>query len=130
MAHTEKESERVFSFEKLDIWHHAVDLTDCILDLTNSFSDTDNFGLISQIEIAVSNVAQHIAQGKGRQHKKEFVQCLYMAEGALFETLTLTEILKRRGLVKEQKETDIRAQAELLNRKLHGLINFLKGKQQ
>ena len=129
MAHTDKENERVFSFEKLDVWHHAVDLTDCVLTLANSLSDNDNFGLISQIEISVSNVAQHIAQGKGRQHKKEFVQCLYMAEGALFETLTLTEILKRRGLVKDQKETEIRAQAEIIDRKLHGLINFLKGKQ-
>jgi len=37
------------------------------------------------MEAAVSSIAQNIAEGKGRQYKKEFIQFLYVGEGSLFE---------------------------------------------
>ena len=40
------------------------------------------------MEAAVTSVPQNIAEGKGRQYKKEFIQYLYIAEGSLFEVLT------------------------------------------
>jgi four helix bundle protein len=80
------------------------------------------------MESAVSSVAQNIAEGKGRQHKKEFIQFLYVAEGSLFEVLTLLEIFKRRGLVEKENVIEIRQQAETIDRKLHGLINSLKSR--
>lgn len=80
------------------------------------------------MEAAVSSIAQNIAEGKGRQYKKEFIQFLYIAEGSLFEVLTLTEIFKRRRLVKEEEAMQIRKQAEIIDRKLHGLINSLRGR--
>jgi four helix bundle protein len=64
--------------------------------------------------------------GKGRHYKKEFIQFLYIAEGSLFEVLTLTEIFKRRKLIKDQEAKEIRRQAEIIDRKLHGLINSLR----
>ena len=75
---------------------------------------------------AVASIAQNIAEGKGRQYRKEFVQFLYIAEGSLFEVLTLTEIFRRRGLIKEEKIIEIRKKAEVIDRKLHGLINSLR----
>ena len=77
---------------------------------------------------AVASIAQNIAEGKGRQYRKEFVQFLYIAEGSLFEVLTLTEIFRRRGLIKEEKIIEIRKKAEVIDRKLHGLINSLRGR--
>jgi hypothetical protein len=35
-------------------------------------------------------------------------------------------ILKRIGLIKEQEETEVKRQAEIIDRKLHGLINSLR----
>jgi four helix bundle protein len=78
---------------------------------------------------AASSIAQNIAEGKGRQYKKEFIQFLYIAEGSLFEVLTLTEIFKRRNLFDEKHAIDIRKQAEIIDRKLHGLVNFLRGRR-
>ena len=80
------------------------------------------------MEAAVSSVAQNIAEGKGRQYKKEFIQFLYIAEGSLFEVLTLTEIFKRRKLIKDHEAKEIRSQAEIIDRKLRGLINSLRGR--
>ena len=116
-----------FPFEKLEVWHLAIELADFILSLLESFPQNKHFRLIGQMEAAVSSIAQNIAEGKGRQHKKEFIQFLYVAEGSLFEVVTLTELFKRRGLFGDNEAATIRKQAEVLDRKLHGLINSLRG---
>jgi four helix bundle protein len=60
------------------------------------------------MEAAVCSVAQNIA------------------EGSLFETLTLTEIMRRRRLIEDKYVENIKKQAENIDRKLHGLINSLR----
>lgn len=97
-----------FPFEKLEIWQLAVSFADFILGLLNSFPENKHFRLIGQMEAAVSSMAQNIAERKGRQYKKEFIQFLYVAEGSLFEVLTLTEIFKRRRLFEEKDAIEIR----------------------
>jgi four helix bundle protein len=119
-----------FPFEKLEVWHLAVDLADFILGLMESFPQNKYLRLVGQMEAAVTSIAQNIAEGKGRQYKKEFIQFLYVAEGSLFEVLTLTEIFKRRGLIKEGEATEIRKRAEIIDRKLHGLMNSLRNRSK
>ena len=120
------ENDFVFPFERLEVWHDAVDLADFVLQLLESFPANKYFRLIGQMEAAISSVPQNIAEGKGRQYKKEFVQYLYIAEGSLFEALTLTEIMRRRHLITPEDAVNIRQQAEIIDRKLHGLINSLR----
>jgi four helix bundle protein len=118
-----------FPFEKLEVWQLAVDFADFILGLLENFPANKHLRLIGQMEAAVSSIAQNTAEGKGRQYKKEFIQYLYVAEGSLFEVLTLTEIFKRRKLLKEEEAFEIRQKAEIIDRKLHGLINSLRGRR-
>ena len=96
---TEK-NEIGFPFEKLEVWQCAVDLTDFVLKLMESFPSKKCYRVIGQMEMAVSGVPRNIAEGKGRQHDLEFIQFLYQAKGSLFEVLTLTKVLKGRGLIK------------------------------
>jgi four helix bundle protein len=128
----ENMTEKVFEFpfEKLEVWHLAVDLADFILSLLESFPQNKYLRLVGQMEAAVSSISQNIAEGKGRQYKKEFIQFLYVAEGSLFEVLTLTEIFMRRGLFKEEEAAEIRKKAEVIDRKLHGLINSLRNRSK
>jgi len=116
----------VFPFEKLEVWHNAVDLADYIFKLMESFPSNKHFRLINQMEGAVSSVAQNIAEGKGRQYKREFIQFLYIAEGSLFEVVTLTELMRRNELIATPEAQMIRNKAEIIDRKLHGLMNSLK----
>ena len=118
--------EFTFPFEKLEVWHLAIDLADFVLNVQESFPKDKYYRLIGQTEAAVSSVAQNIAEGKGRQYKKEFIQYLYIAEGSLFELLTLVEMFKRRRVMNDNEAIAIREQAETLDRKLHGLINSLR----
>jgi four helix bundle protein len=117
-----------FPFEKLEVWKLSVDLADLIIGLMEAFPQNRYFRVIGQMEAAVCSVPQNIAEGRGRQHKKEFIQFLYVAEGSLFEVLTWTEIFKRRKLMGEREADEIRMNAEVIDRKLHGLVNSLRGK--
>jgi len=117
-----------FPFEKLEVWRLAVDLADYVLHVLDSFPPGKYSRIVGQIEAAVTSIPQNIAEGKGRQYKKEFIQYLYIAEGSLFEVLTLSEILKRRKLIREEESMEIRKRAEIIDRKLHGLINSLRSR--
>lgn len=97
-----------FPFEKLEVWRLAVDLADYVLNILDSFPTGKYLRVISQMEAAVTSVPQNIA------------------EGSLFEVLTLSEILKRRKLIREEEFIEIRKRAEIIDRKLHGLINSLR----
>jgi four helix bundle protein len=63
----------VFPFEKLEIWSLPVDLADFILGLMDVFPQNPYFRVIGQMEAAVCSVPQNIAEGRGRQHNKEFI---------------------------------------------------------
>jgi four helix bundle protein len=115
-----------FPFRKLEVWQLAVDLADIVLELLEALPKNRYLRLIGQMEAAVCSIAQNIAEGKGRQYKKEFIQFLYIAEGSLFEVLTLTEIFTRRKLFKKEDALGIENRAKIIDRKLHGLINSLR----
>jgi four helix bundle protein len=126
MTQEKNETSYTFSFEKLEIWRHAIDLADCTLNIADAFPSNKYLTLSTLMKDAVSRVAQHIAEGKGKQYKKDFIQSLYSAEASLFEFLTVTELLKRRGCIAKGDEIELRKQAEIIDRKLHGLINSLR----
>lgn len=126
MKKEEKGRGFVFPFEKLEVWQLAVDLADYILELLENFPPNKYLRLVGQMEAAVAGIPQNIAEGKGRQYKKEFIQFIYIAEGCLFEVLTLTELFKRRKLFKEPDAQEIRQRTEIIDRKMHGLINSLR----
>ena len=68
----------------------------------------------------------NIAEGKGRYSRKEFVHFLYIARGSLYETITLLTIMERRGWIADDVLDAITDQADLVARKIAGLINSLK----
>jgi four helix bundle protein len=121
-----EEKKFVFPFEKLEVWQLSIEFADFIFELLGSFPSGKYLRLIGQMEAAAASISQNIAEGKGRQYKKEFIQYLYIAEGSLFEVLTLSEIFERRKLFNENDSIEIKHKAEGIDRKLHGLINTLR----
>ena len=87
-------AEYVFPFEKLDVWQLAVDLAETVLELLEKLPPNKHIRLIGQMESAATSPAQNIAEGKGRQYKKEFIQFLYIARGSVFEVVTLNEVFR------------------------------------
>lgn len=120
----------VFPFEKLDVWQLAIELAEMVLGLLERIPQNKHIRLISQMEAAVVSPAQNIAEGKGRQYKKEFIQFLHIAQGSVFEVVTLNEVFRRRKLFQEEDAIEVRKRCEQIDRKLNGLINSLRGKKR
>jgi four helix bundle protein len=121
------DQEYVFPFEKLEVWSMGMELADSVLLLLEQMPGNRHLRLISQLESAVTSVPQNIAEGKGRQHKKEFIQFLSIAQASLYETITLIEVFRRRKLFTDDECRKIREKGVSIDRKLNGLMNSLKG---
>ena len=117
----------VFPFEKLDVYQLALDLVEFVLELLEKLPQNRHIRLISQMEASATSPAQNIAEGKGRQYKKEFIQFLHIAQGSVYEVVTLNEVFHRRKLFSEEDAKEIRSRCEQIDRKLNGLINSLRG---
>jgi four helix bundle protein len=120
----------VFPFEKLDVWNMAVNLADHVLSILEKLPPNKHIRLISQMEAAVTSVAQNIAEGKGRQHRKEFIQFLSIAQSSLYEMITLSEIFRRRSIFSQEEHQTVADSGEAIDRKLNGLMNSLRGKRR
>ena len=120
-------SEYVFPFEKLEVWQLAVDLADYVLGLLEALPANKHIRLVGQMEAAVVSASQNMAEGKGRQYKKEFIQFLHIAQGSLYEVVTLNEVFRRRTLFLEKDSQEVRNRCEKIDRKLNGLVNSLRG---
>jgi len=120
----------LFPFEKLDVCQLAVDLAEFVLDLLEQLPQNKHIRLISQMEAAATSPAQNIAEGKGRQYKKEFIQYLHIAQGSLYEVVTRNEVFRRRKLFRAEDAMGVRKRCEQVDRKLNGLINSLRGSKR
>jgi four helix bundle protein len=123
-------SSYVFPFEKLDVYQMAVDLADYVLGLLEPIPLGKHARLVCQMEGAVVSVSQNIAEGKGRQYKKEFIQFLSISQGSLYETITLNEVFRRRRLFSQEDSLEVRTRGEQIDRKLSGLMNSLRGSRR
>ncbi len=108
----------------------AVNLADHVLSILEKLPSNRHLRLISQMEAAVTSVPQNIAEGKGRQHQKEFIQFLSIAQGSLYEMITLSEIFRRRGLFSPGEHKVVVESGEAIDRKLNGLMNSLRGRRR
>ena len=116
-----------FAFQKLDVWQLAVEFADTAISTTENLqTPRQHYRLIEQLEAASTSIAMNIAEGKGRYSKKEFVHFLYIARGSLYETITLLTIMQRRGWIDGEQIEAITIQADVIARKISGLINSLK----
>ena len=119
--------EYVFPFEKLDVYQLSISLAEYVLDLLEKFPANRHIRLVSQMEAAVTSPAQNTAEGKGRQYRKEFIQFLHIAQGSLYEVVTLNEIFRRKKLFSQKDAQNVRSRCVQIDRKLNGLINSLRG---
>jgi four helix bundle protein len=116
-----------FAFQKLDAWQIAVVFADAVISVTEDLqTKRQHYRLVEQLEAASTSIAMNIAEGKGRYSKKEFVHFLYIARGSLYETITLLTIMQRRGWIGDDAVSRLFDQADLVARKIAGLINSLK----
>ncbi|MCX6171578.1 MAG: four helix bundle protein [Flavobacterium sp.] len=91
------------NFEKLKIWQKAMDIAIEVYEVSLLLPSDEKFNLIHQIKKCAISIPSNIAEGSGRNHNKEFVQFLGIANGSTFELITQLILAKRLNLIKEEK---------------------------
>lgn len=83
--------------EGLDVWRDSMDLVEMIYKLSDTFPQSERFGLTSQIRRAAVSIPSNIAEGAARRSTPEYLRFLSIARGSLSEASTHLQIAHRLG---------------------------------
>jgi four helix bundle protein len=115
------------SYRDLKVWERAMELAEQSYALTRQFPKEEMFGMTAQIRRAGASVPANIAEGYGRDSRKEYVQFLRIAQGSLKELETHILLARRVGLCTEQAAEPVLTQADEVGKMLRALIRSLQG---
>jgi len=111
----------MFRFEKLDVWHRAVEFADLVYSLTRRFPTEERFGLTSQMRRASVSISSNIAEGSGRVSDGDFGRCIEISYGSLMEVVSQAQFAQRQDLLSIEDDNEPKQKAEELARMLSGL---------
>ena len=77
--------EKVYSFEKMEVWQLSRTFVTSIYKLVSSFPQEERYSLCDQIKRAAISVSSNIAEGCSRSSLKEQKHFIEIAYGSLME---------------------------------------------
>jgi four helix bundle protein len=120
------EIKKELGFKKLNVWIKSIGFANHVISLTENLnSNSKHFRLIEQIEASAASVSANIAEGKGRDSKKEFIHFLYIARGSLYETISFLYLFVERDWITKDDLENLEIEAVEIASMLKGLINSI-----
>ncbi|GAB4526384.1 MAG: four helix bundle protein [Amphiplicatus sp.] len=116
------------SFEDLDIWKKALDLTEAVYRASAKWPGEEKFCLTQQIRRAAASIPANIAEGAERQGPREFLRFLSIARGSLAETKTFLILAERLAYMDLEQGMALKSQLDEVGRMLSGLSRSLQSK--
>ncbi|MDO8966508.1 MAG: four helix bundle protein [Algoriphagus sp.] len=99
-------------YKELKVWQKAIDLAVEVYQITEKLPKEERYGLISQINRCVVSIPSNIAEGAGRNTKKDFDNFLGISLGSSFELDTQLVISNRLGYVSSDDFEKIESELE------------------
>ena len=115
----------MFNFEKLEVWHKSNKLADEVELPTQDFPHSNQFSLGEQLRRASLAVGTNIAEGCGRNSKREFRYFLNIAKGSVYEVAGLLFRAKDRGFCSKEKFNQMYKDSEEIAKMLSSLMKTL-----
>lgn len=113
-------------FKELKVWQKAFDLSIEIYKATQTFPEEEKYGMSSQMRRAAVSIPSNIAEGHGRNSKKEFIHFLSIARGSVSELMTQLLISQKLEFCSEQITSEIISNLTEIDKMIVGLIKYLK----
>ena len=120
----------MFGFEKLDVWHKAVDLIIHIDEIAGKLPKNEFYFLGDQIKRAVLAISTNIAEGTGRNSKKEASYFFNVARGSTYEVASLSKVLNIKGYLNEERLEKLYSSCEEISKMLSGMIRRSQSQSQ
>ena len=93
-----------------------------IYKITKNFPKDEIYGLTSQLRRATVSIPANIAEGASRQHKKDYLNFLYVARGSLAEAEYLLHLANKLGYLDDKGFEDTVSYKQSVAKTLYGLI--------
>jgi four helix bundle protein len=113
-------------FTDLEAWKESRILVKMTYTSLRSFPKDEIFGLQSQIKRSVISLPSNIAEGSGRNHKKDSLQFFYIARGSAYELETQLYLSFDLSFINKETLDELSLQLEKVRKLLAGLINYYK----
>ena len=109
------------NFKNRVAWQRAMALVKETYLALQKYPKAELFGLASQTKRAVVSIPSNIAEGVGRNFKKDTIQFLQVARGSLYELETLLNIAV---MIEMLEESDLMRLSTLID-ETHKILNGL-----
>ncbi|MCS7216038.1 MAG: four helix bundle protein [Thermodesulfovibrio sp.] len=119
---------KIQSYQDLQVWKKGIELTEKIYQVCKSFPQEEKYALTSQIQKSAISIPANIAEGWGRNSKKEYIQFLSIARGSVYELETHLIIAQKIGYIQEALLKELLQMTESLGKMLLSLIRSLEKK--
>jgi four helix bundle protein len=114
------------SFEEIEAWKKARELTREIYKISSRELFGKGFGLRDQIRRASVSTMSNIAEGFERSGPREFIQFLALAKGSLGEVKTQLYVAIDQGYVTQEVFGRLHSLASETGRLIGGLMSYLR----
>lgn len=114
------------AYQDLSVWKKSIDLCVCVYELCADFPKNELYGITDQMKRASVSIPSNIAEGQARQHSKEFLQFLSVANGSLAELDTQRIVAERLGFLSCDKSSDLEHRITEVRKMLYALSRSLK----
>jgi len=117
------------SYKELAAWQKAMLLVKEVYIITKKYPKEELFALTSQTKRAAVSVPTNIAEGVGRNYKKDTIQFLHIARGSLYEVETLLNIAVMVEIITEEDFFPFISRIDEELRIINGLINAYENRK-
>ncbi len=114
------------SYRDLIVWQKSMNMVTLTYKLLKQFPEDEKFGLTSQIKRSSVSVPSNIAEGYGRNYRKDYVRFLNISRGSLYEMQTQFQISVNLSFINENELQKIKELSVEVEKMLNSLINKLK----
>jgi four helix bundle protein len=97
--------------------------------ITKKYPKEELFALTSQTKRAAVSVPTNIAEGVGRNYKKDTIQFLHIARGSLYEVETLLNIAVMVDIITKEDSFPFISRIDEELRIINGLINAYENRK-
>jgi four helix bundle protein len=115
------------TFRKLLVWQKSMDFVTLIYKELKVFPAEELYGLTSQIKRSATSIPSNIAEGYGREGKKDYLRFLNIALSSLFELQTQLEIAYNLNFLNKGKFISLYENSREIERMLTSFIRKIKG---
>ena len=109
-------------YRKIVAWERGHILTLAVYQLTRSFPSDERFAMTSQLRRAAYGVPSNIAEGSGRDTKRDYLRFLYISLGSLKETEYFLFLARDLGYLSDADYSQASEAVNAAFAALHGLI--------